>query len=263
MTVNERDLRVRSQPRSAASRRALRVAHLAKRGAVRLGDEGTFRLAAPRRSLGSVAAAVALTFDDGPDPRFTPLILDALARLEVKATFFVVGKRATSSPQLVERMMEEGHAIGTHSSSHPDAKQLGLRALERDFRAGRERVEDIVGAPVRLFRPPYGHIDFMVAAAMRANRLEPWLWTVAPGDWLPGITPDGLAAATSAVSAGDVVLLHDGIWNPLDVRCTDRSPTLAAVSRIVAQVRSRGLEFVTLCTKPRPGTEAQSAIQLT
>lgn len=260
MTVTGGDLRIHSQPRSAASRRARRVARLAKSGAARMRREGAIRLATARRDLGPTTAAVALTFDDGPDRSFTPLILDALSLLEVKATFFVVGERASEAPELVHRMMDEGHAIGTHSASHPHPRQLGLKTLERDFRAGREAAEDIAGTSVRLFRPPHGHIDLVVAAAIRSNRLEPWLWTIDPGDWQPGITRDALVAATSSVSAGDVVLLHDAVCNPLAVESADRSPTLAALATIVAQVRSRGLELVTLPTGAKPAIDGPTTI---
>lgn len=224
------------------------MAHLASKALHGLKQEGTVRVAAVQYRVRPTRDAVALTFDDGPDSRFTPLVLDELAALNVSATFFVVGKEAARNPGLVRRILAEGHALGTHSSSHPYPKQLRFRALERDFRFGRNAVEEIAAMPLRLFRPPHGYLDFGVAAAIRANRLRPWLWTLDSGDWRPGATADNVVAATSSISRGDVVLLHDGSQNPAALEATDRSVTLEALGGIVAQARTRQLGFVTLPT---------------
>lgn len=191
-------------------------------------------------------ASVALTFDDGPDPTHTPLVLDELARLDVRATFFVVGERAREHPELVRRLLDEGHAVGSHSASHPDPWTLGTLALVGEYRAGRAHVEEIAGRRVDLFRPPKGHLDIRGALAIRIARLRPWLWTVDPEDWSPGITADELVARLSDLESGDVVLLHDGLESPLDASALDRTSTVAAIDPVVRRIRDRGLRPVTL-----------------
>jgi peptidoglycan/xylan/chitin deacetylase (PgdA/CDA1 family) len=209
-------------------------------------ERSSARLAGARYRIDPTFSAVALTFDDGPDPRFTPLVLETLAALGVKATFFVVGDQAEGSPHLVQRIVDEGHAIGTHSRLHPDPTHLGFRLLQREYGAGRHTVEAILGASVPLFRPPRGRIDPGGAAAIRANRLEAWLWTIDAADWRPGTRVHDLVAATSVLAPGDVVLLHDGIRQPLTADAEDRSATVEGLEEIVSRARSRGLQFMAL-----------------
>jgi peptidoglycan/xylan/chitin deacetylase (PgdA/CDA1 family) len=189
---------------------------------------------------------VALTFDDGPDPEHTPAILDELQRLDVVATFFLVGTRARNHPDIVQRMIREGHAVGSHSSSHPEPWRLPLRSLVREYRQGRAEVEQAAQRTVRLFRPPKGHLDGAGAAAMLAAGVRPWLWTIDPQDWQPDVSADYLVANMADLGEGDVVLLHDAIEGPLAESALDRSATRAALPAIAALARDRGLTFRTL-----------------
>jgi peptidoglycan/xylan/chitin deacetylase (PgdA/CDA1 family) len=191
--------------------------------------------------------AVALTFDDGPDPDHTPVVLDTLRVLGVPATFFVVGERVRRHPDLVRRIVDEGHAVGSHSDSHRDPWSVPYRALARDYRRGRVTLEAVVGRrPIRLFRPPKGYVDEAGAIAMLLTRLRPWLWTVDPGDWTPGIGPDAIVTAVGPLRGGEVILLHDAIEGPLDHRALDRSATVAALPAVAERVRAAGLRFTTL-----------------
>ncbi len=199
-----------------------------------------------RRGLPVAEGAVALTFDDGPDPDFAPAFLDELRRLDAVATFFVVGHRARARPDLVRRARDEGHAVGSHSDTHPEPWTVPLRALSRDYRRGREAAEAALGRRVQLFRPPKGYVDGPGAAAMAAAGVRPWLWTVDPEDWRPDVTPDEIVRGLDGVRSGDVVLLHDAIEGPLAPSALDRSATLAALPAIVDLVRARGLRFTTL-----------------
>jgi peptidoglycan-N-acetylglucosamine deacetylase len=186
---------------------------------------------------------VALTFDDGPDARFTSQVLDALAKLDVRATFFLLGARALDQEALVRRLVEEGHAIGSHSWSHPHPRSTNAARLFADYRRGRRTLESIVRRDVHLFRAPHGYFDWRVAVATRALDLEPWHWSQDPEDWQPGATAEEIVASLADVRAGDVILLHDG----LSTRAGgDRSATVAALEGIVAGVRARGLAFATL-----------------
>jgi len=190
--------------------------------------------------------AVALTFDDGPDPEFAPAFLDELRRLGVVATFFVVGHRVRARPDLVRRALAEGHAVGSHSDTHPEPWTVPLPALARDYRRGRQAAEAAVGRRVRLFRPPKGYLDGSGAAAMLAAGVRPWLWTIDPEDWQPGATAEGLVRGLDGLAGGDVVLFHDAIEGPLAPSALDRSATLAALPAVAELARERGLRFTTL-----------------
>jgi peptidoglycan/xylan/chitin deacetylase (PgdA/CDA1 family) len=189
---------------------------------------------------------VALTFDDGPDPQYTPRTLDALAGLGVTATFFLVGARAALHPHLVERIVAEGHEVGSHSYDHPEPGTLSVGALGRNYRAGRRAVEDAAGRAVRRFRPPKGFIDRAGAVAVRAAGMtSTWLWTTDPNDWAPGASADAIAAHPS--EPGAVWLLHDGLQPPV-ATANDRSETIAALAGIVARLQRSGMRFVVLPT---------------
>lgn len=190
-------------------------------------------------------AAVALTFDDGPDPASTPLVLDALAAAGAPATFFLIGERAARHPALARRIVEEGHAVGSHSQRHAEPRSLGWRVVA-DFVHGRRSVEAAVGRRVPLFRPPKGYIDREERVAMAATRVQPWLWTIDAMDWEPGVAADEVVANAAAMAPGDVLLLHDAISGPLAPEALDRTATVEAIPRIVDLARGRGLELVTL-----------------
>jgi peptidoglycan/xylan/chitin deacetylase (PgdA/CDA1 family) len=190
-------------------------------------------------------SAVALTFDDGPDPSFTPLVLDELERLRVRATFFLIGERARAHPELVRRIVAEGHAVGSHSQTHAEPGTLGWRVVA-DFRAGRRSVERAAGRRVRLFRPPKGYLDRPERVGLVANRLRPWLWSIDPHDWEPGARPGDVLRRLEGLGGGDVVLLHDGMSGPMGPEALDRSTTVEVLPQIVERARERRLELVAL-----------------
>jgi peptidoglycan-N-acetylglucosamine deacetylase len=189
------------------------------------------------------AGAVALTFDDGPQPGSTDRILDILARLDVRATFFCVGKNAEAHPDLIQRMHREGHAVGSHSHTHPTPRDIPILTLAKDYARGRRVIEDILGQDTSLFRPPHGDLTPASAAMVRRQRLNPWLWTVDPEDWRPGATIEHIQAVAGRATGGDVILLHDWIEQPWAAAALDRSATVAALPAIVAAVRARGLSL--------------------
>jgi peptidoglycan/xylan/chitin deacetylase (PgdA/CDA1 family) len=123
---------------------------------------------------------------------------------------------------------------------------VGLPALARDYRRGRQAAEAALGRPVRLFRPPKGYLDGAGAAAMLAAGVRPWLWTIDPEDWQPGATTEGILRGLAGMAGGDVVLLHDAIEGPLAPSALDRSATLAALPAVAELAGERGLRFTTL-----------------
>jgi peptidoglycan/xylan/chitin deacetylase (PgdA/CDA1 family) len=189
---------------------------------------------------------VALTFDDGPDPVFTPAVLDVLAGRGVQATFFVVGKRAERYPELVRRIAEDGHLLGSHSWSHREPGSLGARELARDYRRGRRAVETAAWRDVPLFRPPRGLWDARTAVLTRSAGLRTWLWTTDSEDWRPGATAEEIAACASAVPGGGVILLHDALELATAPEAEDRSATVAALPGLIDGIGARGLDLVRL-----------------
>lgn len=174
--------------------------------------------------------AVALTFDDGPHPEWTPRLLDVLAGLDVHATFFLIGRNAEAYPAVVERIVAEGHLIGSHSYTHARAGGRTPRSLRDDFLTGQAAVEQVAGVPVRLWRPPWADVRYAASAFAPA-----WYWTRDTEDYEPDADAERVAAAARGLEAGDVVLLHDG--------GQDRSATVQAVPSVVADARRRGLHL--------------------
>jgi peptidoglycan/xylan/chitin deacetylase (PgdA/CDA1 family) len=200
------------------------------------------RLAGAERRV--TPSAVALTFDDGPDPESTPAVLDILAAHGVPATFFCVGYRARQHPDLVHRMVAEGHAVGSHSETHR-VMGLGAREAMADFRRGHRSVEDVVGRPLTLFRPPNGCLTWGSARALRAERLRTWFWTTDPKDYAPGTTVSSVLQVVDGVSGSDVVLMHDGLEGG-EPGAPPRSLLHEYLPQALTTLKGRGFDFVTL-----------------
>ena len=153
----------------------------------------------------------ALTFDDGPDPEFTPAILDALAAAGVKATFMVMGHNAVRHPHLLRRVVADGHELGNHTWSHLDLSELAPEEVLDEVRRGSEAIEDVVGIRPKLFRPPKGIVSEAALQSAAIAGQDIVIWSVTRG----GLGLDRAASIADAVDAavgpGDIVDLHDGI----------------------------------------------------
>ncbi|MEU1264464.1 polysaccharide deacetylase family protein [Streptomyces cellulosae] len=181
---------------------------------------------------------VALTFDDGPDPVSTPLFLDALDGLGVRATFFVLGDAVVRHPGVVRETARRGHEVAVHGWSHD---RPWLPAPVRELRAVRRAVaavQDVTGVTPQWYRPPYGILTSGRWAAARAAGLRPVLWTAWGRDWTSTATPASVRATLEAdLGGGGTVLLHD----------TDRTAApdcwraaLGALPDLVADWRAAG-----------------------
>lgn len=157
-----------------------------------------------------MAEPVHLTFDDGPDPRWTPRVLEALALHGVTATFFMVGRRALAHPGVARAVAGAGHAVGNHSFSHRHPWRMGEADARREVRDGMTALEDICGQPVTLFRPPFGRTRrcMTVEAALCAQAVV--LWDRSAIDWGPLGRSAWIARRLARVRPGEVVLMHDG-----------------------------------------------------
>jgi cellulose synthase/poly-beta-1,6-N-acetylglucosamine synthase-like glycosyltransferase/peptidoglycan/xylan/chitin deacetylase (PgdA/CDA1 family) len=188
---------------------------------------------------------VAFTFDDGPDPDSTPAVLSILARHAVKATFFLVGTRVEREPELVQRLVAEGHEIGNHSFSHPDFGLVPEHTADIEIRATNLLLTSTTGRSTLLFRPPFRADDTPqtpedlagIEAAMR-DGMTVIASTIDPRDWeRPGADAivDRVLSQAQRDGAG-VVLLHDGGG--------DRSQTVQALEPILSGLEARGFGFV-------------------
>ena len=193
----------------------------------------------PDRRPPRLERAVALTFDDGPSPQYTPRIVATLRRLHVHATFFAIGYLADEYPDLIRRELRAGMTVGNHSYNHPEVPpfdRLPARLRADEIALGAQSLRR-AGAEPKLFRPPGG--SFSPAVVRTADRLGERivLWSVDPGDWHPGVAAGQIARRVlAAVRPGSIVILHDGGG--------DRSATLAALPAIVKGIRRRGLRLV-------------------
>lgn len=178
---------------------------------------------------------VALTFDDGPNPPYTPELLDLLAREQVRAVFCLVGVQVEEHPDLVRRIAADGHVLANHSWQHDDLQDWEPDAVRADLQRTLDAIRAVVpDAPVPFFRAPYGSWGgtVAVAAALGMRSLE---WQLAIQDWDPAPPADVLVERLHGVEPGGVVLLHDGGG--------DRSATVEAVARTIPRLRAEGWTF--------------------
>lgn len=200
-------------------------------------------LIAPRR-----AGELALTFDDGPNPAWTPRLLEFLAEQDIRATFFLLGSRAQAQPELVRRIAAGGHLVGNHSWSHPNLALTPAARIREELSATRDLLEQITGSPVRFLRPPFGARRPAALRIARELGMTPVLWNAMTSDWsdpAPRRIASQLAVKIDRLTrrgwAANVVL-HDG--GHLDPGA-QRGPSLHAAEILVTRYRASH-RFVTV-----------------
>ena len=205
----------RSLPRSGpqASRAlkpsAYRLQPIAGYGAPHSAQTRTLVRHEPFLRMSGRGRSMVLTFDDGPDPRYTPQILDTLARYEVRAMFFVCGEMAADNKDLLSEMADDGHLVGNHTWSHPLLTKLSRSAIRSEIERTCEVIEDAYGEPPAWFRAPYGawnRATFQIGAELG---MEPLGWTVDTLDWTTPGTRSIVGRVRGEAAPGVVVLSHD------------------------------------------------------
>jgi len=153
---------------------------------------------------------IAVTFDDGPHRQGTPAVLEALARADVQATFFLVGEQVERRPGLAREIAAAGHEIGVHGYRHTLLLRRSPRALREDYARAADIIGSATGAEPLVYRPPYGVFSAPALAIVRRLGWRPLLWSHWGRDWEARARPEAIAARASRdLSGGDVVLLHD------------------------------------------------------
>jgi len=199
------------------------------------------------RRYGYAPGKIVLTFDDGPDPDYTPRILDILKREHCPAAFFVVGSMAEKNIQILRREFDEGHEIGNHTFFHPDISTISLERVNLELNATRRIIESVTGRSTILFRPPYNAdaepqtlAEIIPVAEARRQSYITVGESIDPWDWYPGVTADSIIARVKAQKdAGSFLLLHDAGGET-------REQTVKALPEIIHFFRSQGYQFTTI-----------------
>lgn len=181
---------------------------------------------------------IALTFDDGPHPRYTGEILDILEEFGVEATFFVVGVNAERYPELLLRELEEGHEIGNHSYTHYHVADLSAEEFARDLDACSTAIQRITGERARLFRPPEGVCTDATKTICGDHHYTIVMWSVDTRDWAHTPVDEICRNVRENAKDGSIILMHDFTGK--------NSPTPAALRRIIPMLQESGFEFVTV-----------------
>jgi peptidoglycan-N-acetylglucosamine deacetylase len=183
-------------------------------------------------------AQVALTFDDGPHPSYTPQILEILQRYGIKANFFCVGQQVATYPDIVKQAYLGEHLIGNHSWSHPILALLSRSALRSQLTRTSDTIEQVLGVRPVYFRPPSSILSLQVLRQTHQLGMKTVLWDVEAKDWAnPGIATIANHVLDQA-KHGSIIILHDG--------GSDRSQTVAALPAIIEGLQQRGFQFITL-----------------
>ena len=184
------------------------------------------------------ANAVALTIDDGPDPEWTPKVLDLLAEYEVPATFSLIGTQVQQFPSLARRIVQAGHTLCNHTMHHIiGVENLGSRRIDSEVTVAYHRISDATGVAPKLFRSPGGGWSHRLLHTVAEHGMQSIDWQIDPRDWSrPGT--DHIKHAMLSAKGGDVVLCHVGGG--------DRSETLKALRSVIPRLKKRGLTFVSL-----------------
>jgi peptidoglycan/xylan/chitin deacetylase (PgdA/CDA1 family) len=213
--------------------------------------------AALRATMGTIThvdtheSVAALTFDDGPHPEYTPRLLEILAKYQVRATFFMLGKSAYCHPEVVRQVAQEGHVIGNHTWDHPSFLSIPGYKRRAQIRACTQAI-----APYgsRIFRPPYGYQSLASRVDILRLRHQVIAWSLDVCDWLERDGSQIAGSLMNGVRPGSIILLHDAVWQLTGEEVLNRQPMLAGVELLLERLADR-MRFITipeLLKKGRP-----------
>ncbi|MGE5704369.1 MAG: polysaccharide deacetylase family protein [Clostridia bacterium] len=183
---------------------------------------------------------IALTFDDGPDARYTPQIASLLKEYDAKATFFVVGTRVQKNPEIIRQLLKDGNELANHTYSHPDLRKISEQRLKEEVTKTQETIYAATGFTPKLFRPPGGYYSESLIRVVKDAGFQVimWSWHQDTRDWSdPGVKKIVKKVLKNARN-GDIVLFHD--------YGGARSQTVRALKEILPELHRRGFHFVTV-----------------
>lgn len=184
---------------------------------------------------------VALTFDDGPDQRFTPKILNVLSKYHVNATFFLMGSRVAKYPNVAKRIVKEGNIIGNHTYWHPQLTKSGEHSMKWEIKKTERQIQSVAGRKTKLFRAPYGALNDMLVKKLGDMGYKGIGWSVDTQDW-KGLSAKQITHhVVQFVHPGAIILMHSaGHWTQ------DLTGTVRALDQMIPRLKKEGYRFVTI-----------------
>jgi len=186
---------------------------------------------------------LALTYDDGPNDPHTRLLLEVLARHDVKATFFQIGRFVAEKPEIARQVAHAGHEIGNHTFNHPNLIFCSAARVRSELEQCRKILADTVGEHSNLWRPPFGARLPHVLSIGRKLGLEPVMWTVSSNDWKVYSADAIEQRIAQRIRGGDIILMHDGGHVRMGA---NRVRTVEATDRLIRRFKHQGYQFVTV-----------------
>lgn len=186
---------------------------------------------------------LALTYDDGPNDPYTQRLLEVLARHGVHATFFLVGQYVKQRPEIVREIVQAGHVVGNHTFTHPLLTFMSRDEVKQQLSETRSALQDAIGEPSHLFRPPFGGRRPAVLRVARELGLQPVMWNITGYDWSAPPAAVIEQKVSKRIRGGNVILLHDGGHKQMGA---DRSQTVIATDHLIARYKAEGFEFATI-----------------
>lgn len=208
-------------------------------------DQAVFTRRGTIFHVNSSEKLVALTFDDGPSPIWTPRILDALNRAGAKATFFMLGEHVVRYPQIARRVAQEGHEIGNHTYDHHVLLSYKRFELEKEILDAERAIKSVTGKTTRYFRPPKAWLTTEEKEWVKAMGYSVVLWTLNSKDWVNFDDKYIVRYILKHITPGDILLFHDsgGVFT---TEGGNRNETVQAIPRLVRKLRERGYRCVTI-----------------
>ena len=186
---------------------------------------------------------LALTYDDGPNDPHTLRLLEVLAKHNVHATFFLIGRYVQQRPDIVREVVKAGNIVGNHTWSHPNLIFASARQTTTELNTCEQAITQAIGQHSPLFRPPFGGRRPGTLRIARSLGLVPVMWSVSGQDWKSYSANEIKQRIRRQIRGGDVILLHDGSHTGMGV---DRSQTIIATDLLIPEAKSEGFEFVTI-----------------
>ncbi|MGH4122115.1 MAG: polysaccharide deacetylase family protein [Clostridium sp.] len=181
--------------------------------------------------------AVSLSFDDGPDSKITPKVLDILKKYNIKANFFFIGESAKTNPEIVKRAFNEGHLILNHSYTHTDLSKLSLQVVTKELTSTDNILYKLIGKHPSIVRPPYGAIDNNVISVFRKNNYLMAIWSLDTFDWSQKEKKHIVDTVINNVRPGEIILMHSN---------NDKIVTTEALPQIIEKLQAKGYHFKTI-----------------